>query len=250
MGDERRTPDSRMEDKSSGVTAQVVVRQHYKRKRKRFASVVLGDLVLLPLVVVPLFSIVAMVALPVGTSTWLVALVVLVLLGAIGAIASFSDQDMKDGLNRSTSADRSASVERRTNRTLRAVHESGDRFTIETGRHRIAVDTSAAHGGADSAATPVEVFVASLVGCMAITAERYLRRHGIRPEALELEATFTMSEGDRRVNAIHVRIQPPEGFLPHRRRGMLAAVRRCAVHNSIVETPLIDVELEANAVAA
>lgn len=132
----------------------------------------------------------------------------------------------------------------------RAVHESSDRFTIETGRHRIAVDTRVADGVAYSA--PPHLWRSSwrawLGAWRSLPSDTCVGT--IRSGALELEATFTMSEGDRRVSAIHVRIQPPEGFPPHRRRGMLAAVRRCPVHNSIVEIPLIDVELDVDAVAA
>jgi putative redox protein len=132
-----------------------------------------------------------------------------------------------------------------TPRTMRAEYESDDKFSISIGGHQVAVDESVEDGGTDSAPTPVELFVASLAACMAITARRYLSRHGIPPKGLRVEADFAMSQDlPRRVGSIRVRIRPPAGFPRRRAKAMLAVVERCTVHNSISESPAIRVELD------
>jgi uncharacterized OsmC-like protein len=87
---------------------------------------------------------------------------------------------------------------------------------------------------------------------MAITAGRYLRRHGVAPEGLGVEARFAMSDDrPRRIGWIRVLIRPPAGFPRTRTKAMLAAVRRCTVHNSISNAPNIEVELaQADPMAA
>jgi uncharacterized OsmC-like protein len=175
------------------------------------------------------------------------------ILGALGLAAALWGADRRDGLGTFTGSrpgcqtrrpPSKASDEANT-KTMSAEYEGGDRFSIRVRGHRMAVDEPLEDAEGDSAPTPVEVLVASLTGCMAITAERYLRKHGIEPEGLRLETEFAMSEDPpRRVGSIRVRIEPPEGFPGRRRAAMLAAVRRCTVHNSIAEAPDIGVEVD------
>jgi uncharacterized OsmC-like protein len=176
------------------------------------------------------------------------------ILGALGLAAALWGADSRDGLDWAFIGSRPGGQTRRppskagdeaNTKTMSAEYEGGDRFSIRVRGHRMAVDEPLEDAEGDSAPTPVEVLVASLTGCMAITAERYLRKHGIEPEGLRLETEFAMSEDPpRRVGSIRVRIEPPEGFPGRRRAAMLAAVRRCTVHNSIAEAPDIGVEVD------
>ena len=50
--------------------------------------------------------------------------------------------------------------------------------------HRIMADRPSEAGGEDSAATPTELFVASLATCAAFYAGRYLTRHGYSRDGL------------------------------------------------------------------
>ena len=121
----------------------------------------------------------------------------------------------------------------------------GERYDIEVRGHHLAVDQPAEAGGEDFAPTPVELFVASLAGCIAYYAGRYLARHGFDRKGLVVRAGYTMA-GDRpaRVAAIRVAVHPPDGFPAERVAALTAVVKRCTVHNSLEQPP--DVVVRVN----
>jgi putative redox protein len=57
---------------------------------------------------------------------------------------------------------------------LQVRHLGDDRFAIDVRGHEIVVDQPVDAGGQDTAPTPTELFVASLAGCVAFYARRYL----------------------------------------------------------------------------
>ena len=95
------------------------------------------------------------------------------------------------------------------------------------------VDQPAEAGGADTAATPTELFIGSLASCVAFYAGRFLQRHGLDRHGLSVSADFTMA-ADRpaRVAAVQVRITVPDGVPPERRAALLAVASHCTVHNT------------------
>src|SRR5260221_8636585 len=73
--------------------------------------------------------------------------------------------------------------------------EDGDRFVIMTRGHEMLVDQPVAEGGQDSAATPTELFIASMASCIAFYAGRYLRRHELDAAGLAGWAGFALAAG-------------------------------------------------------
>jgi putative redox protein len=114
----------------------------------------------------------------------------------------------------------------------------GECYEIEVRGHRIQVDQPADAGGEDLGPTPVEMFVASLAGCVAYYAGRYLARHGFDRKGLVVRAGYTMA-GDRpaRVAAIRVAVHPPDGFPAERVAALTAVAKRCTLHNSLEQPP-------------
>src|SRR5258707_5327907 len=74
--------------------------------------------------------------------------------------------------------------------------EDGDRFVITTRGHEMLVDQPVAEGGQNSAATPTELFIASMASCIAFYAGRYLRRHELDAAGVSVLAEVAMS-GDK-----------------------------------------------------
>jgi uncharacterized OsmC-like protein len=120
---------------------------------------------------------------------------------------------------------------------LRVEHLGEDRFVIDVRGHRVLVDQPVEMGGADTAPTPTELFVASLASCVAFYARRYLRRHGLPEAGLAVESGFALGAKPARVTDIELRLVLPEGFPEERRAALLAVAGSCTVHHSITAAP-------------
>lgn len=130
---------------------------------------------------------------------------------------------------------------------VRVLHLGGDRFDINVRGHIIRTDQPAGDGGEDTGPTPTELFIASLAGCVAFYARRYLERHALPTEGLAVDADFHMGSRPARVATIEVRLTIPAGVPVERREALLAVASHCTVHNSLITTPEITVAFADNA---
>jgi putative redox protein len=123
-------------------------------------------------------------------------------------------------------------------------HVAGDSYAIIARGHTVLVDQPLDAGGADTAATPTEVFVGSLASCVAFYAGRFLQRHGLDRHGLSVSADFTMA-ADRpaRVAGVRLRIAVPGGVPAERRAALLAVASHCTVHNTLQHQPGVNIEL-------
>lgn len=122
-------------------------------------------------------------------------------------------------------------------------HRDGEAYTITVRGHQFYVDQPISAGGADTAATPVELFVASLASCVAYYAGRYLTRHGVSREGLTVRAAFDMAiDSPARIAAVRITVDAPA--LPvERRAALLAVVNHCTVHNTLREPPSVSISV-------
>src|SRR5690242_5835186 len=98
----------------------------------------------------------------------------------------------------------------------------GDRFSIRIRGHELTVDQPVPDGGTDAGPTPTELFVASLAGCVAHYARRYLARHGLPEQGLAVTAEYVTAQRPARVGAVRLTLRLPDGLPPQRRAGLLA----------------------------
>jgi uncharacterized OsmC-like protein len=130
-------------------------------------------------------------------------------------------------------------------------HHYDDEFAVLVRDNLIHVDQPIEAGGGDAGPTPTELFVVSLAACVAVYARRYLARHGLPADGLDVTATYTMSDHPpARVTGIAVRITPPAALPEHRRKALIAVAEHCRVHNSIMRTPEIRMIIDQAARAA
>ena len=129
----------------------------------------------------------------------------------------------------------------RDSQPVRVAHLGGDRFDINIRGHIIRTDQPIADGGEDTGPTPTELFIASLAGCVAFYARRYLERHALPTEGLAVDAEFRMGSRPARVARIEVRLTIPDGVPAERREALLAVASHCTVHNSLTSVPEISV---------
>jgi uncharacterized OsmC-like protein len=123
-------------------------------------------------------------------------------------------------------------------------HLERDRLRIEIRGHHLDVDQPVEDGGDDKAPTPTELFAASLASCVGFYAERFLRRHDLPTEGLAVECSFRMaSDRPARVVSIDVRVALPDGVPPERRPALRAVVEHCTVHNTLMQPPVVTIDL-------
>lgn len=134
--------------------------------------------------------------------------------------------------------------------SLTVQHLDGDRFSIEIRGHTITVDQPEEAGGADTAPTPTELFIAGLASCVAFYARRYLARHGIPADGLRVSADFAIGGKPARVTEIRVCVTPPQQLPAERRDAFLAVASHCTIHNTLAEPPRVDIALTASAPAS
>lgn len=146
-----------------------------------------------------------------------------------------------------TVTDRNTEVQRATEDAGVTVrHVDGEQYAVRVRGHQVLVDQPVSGGGADSAPTPVELFVASLASCVAFYAGRYLTRHGLPRDGLAVSARYVMAtDRPARVGTIRIELTVPAGLPPGRRAALRAVAAHCTVHNSLVEPPQVAVELTA-----
>ena len=88
-------------------------------------------------------------------------------------------------------------------------HQGGDRFEIDVRGHRVIVDQPIGAGGSDKGPTPTELFVAGLASCVAFYAERFLRRHSLPVQGLEVQCEFAMDPRPTRVASVQMGVVVP-----------------------------------------
>lgn len=126
---------------------------------------------------------------------------------------------------------------------VRAVPAGGDRFLLQARGHTVTVDQRVADGGTDTGLTPTELFVASLTGCVAYYASRYLSRHGLSAEGLAVETHYEMASRPARVGRLDVRITAPPDLPQGPRERLLAVASHCTLHNTLEQPPPVTIRL-------
>jgi putative redox protein len=129
---------------------------------------------------------------------------------------------------------------------MRVHADGGDRYSIRMGRHTIVVDQPIEAGGTDTGPTPTDLFVASLASCTAHYAGRFLRRHDLPSDGLEVTCAFEMAtDRPARVGSISLDVLVPDGVPEHLEERFRAVIEHCTVKNSIATPPTIELHLRA-----
>jgi putative redox protein len=94
--------------------------------------------------------------------------------------------------------------------------------------------------GADSAASPFDLFLASIATCMGYYALRFCQERGIATEGLGLSLETLRDEARKRLATIKVSLTLPPGFPEKYRETILRAVDQCAVKKHMAEPPAFE----------
>lgn len=159
------------------------------------------------------------------------------------ALTPTEARQLAAALLRQAAADEHPDDSRGTGRVV-ASYVGGESYAATTRGHAVLTDQPATADGGDTGMTPVELLVAALCSCAAFYAGRYLDRHGLGRDGLQVTAGFVMAtEAPARVRGITLEIQVPDGVPPERQAALLAVVSHCTVHNTLRQAPDVAIEL-------
>lgn len=124
---------------------------------------------------------------------------------------------------------------------LTVQHVDGMRFLAETGEHAVVVDASPEDGGAGTAMSAPQLFVAALGACILEFVANSCRLRGIPVERLSVEIGYEEVPKPRRVGALEATIciepDPPQEVL----RRLLGVARHATLVNTLERPPEVDI---------
>ncbi len=128
---------------------------------------------------------------------------------------------------------------------LTVTYRGGTKFHIHSNAHMVVSDQPRDDGGTDAGMSPVELFIGSLVGCIAYFVAQYCVRHDIATEGLVLDVEYDMAEQPHRVGRVVVHIHLPASMNPSQEERLLRVAQGCTVHQSLVVPPTVSISVVA-----
>jgi len=123
-------------------------------------------------------------------------------------------------------------------------------FEISARNHRIYSDQPVENGGFNEGMTPPELMLASLGACAGYYAVDYLKRTELCAEEVRVRTTAEKVQGPPRLDDIRIQLECPGAVEERHQQGLLNAVRKCLIHNTLLHMPRIRVELAPSVVPA
>ena len=129
---------------------------------------------------------------------------------------------------------------------VKVQHLGGVKYEASTRGHRVICDQPATNNGADSGMTPPEFLLVALGTCSAYYAAQYLKNHGLAQDGLEVEVSAEKLKAPARLGDFRVEVLVP-GLDPAHEAGVRRAVEACLIHNTLTQTPSIDIAIRSAA---
>lgn len=122
-------------------------------------------------------------------------------------------------------------------------HLGSVQFEIKARQHRIACDQPAENGGFDEGMTPPELLLASLGSCAGFYVAQYLKKHHLATEGTIVRVPAEKDTNPPRLNNFRIQIEIPSVLMDQHREGVEQAVRHCLIHNTLLNSPRISLEI-------
>jgi uncharacterized OsmC-like protein len=122
-------------------------------------------------------------------------------------------------------------------------HQGAVKFEVSARQHTLICDQPADNCGADEGMTPPELFLASLASCAAFYAVAYLKKKNISREGVQVRVTAEKVPAPARLDHIHIEVDVPGPLCEADNAGVTDAVHRCLIHNTLLHTPTVHIEL-------
>ncbi|MEK6775833.1 MAG: OsmC family protein [bacterium] len=117
------------------------------------------------------------------------------------------------------------------------------RFVAESREHQVIIDQPVKGGGTNLGMSPVELFIASLGGCVVYYAAHYMERNHIPAQGLRVEADWGFEKSPYRVSRIKNIIHLSPGFPDDKHDQLLAVCKGCTIHHTLAHEPVLEYEI-------
>ena len=118
-------------------------------------------------------------------------------------------------------------------------------FEIQARSHTIICDQPLENGGFDEGITPPELLLAALGSCAAYYAVEYMKVNHLSVSGVRARVTAEKAKSPARLSWFRIELQVGERLDPRQREGVLRAVRKCLIHNTLLRSPEIHTEIAA-----
>jgi uncharacterized OsmC-like protein len=126
--------------------------------------------------------------------------------------------------------------------------QGGLRFEASARGHVVVTDQPKDLGGLDQAMTPPELLLAALGGCAGYYAAEYLRARSLPADGLEIRVSAEKALQPARLAEFRIEVCTPAADSDRNREGLMRAVQKCLIHNTLLQPP--DFEIVVPAIAA
>jgi putative redox protein len=126
---------------------------------------------------------------------------------------------------------------------VKVSHLGQVRFNIQSRNHSILCDQPTDNGGEDTAMTPPELMLASLGSCAAFYAVQYLKARQLADSGVEVSVTAEKLKSPARLGNFKIHVEYPVALDQDHQEGLMRSVKHCLIHNTLLVTPEIDIEL-------
>ena len=115
-------------------------------------------------------------------------------------------------------------------------------FNIHVRGRDVVSDMSVEDGGRAEGFTPAELLAGSLGACIAMMVQSYCDRQGYTDGDVGVDLTLELADDPKRVGAIVVDVELPNGFPEDRMDAVRRIAEKCSVHETLTHPPRVDVD--------
>ena len=117
------------------------------------------------------------------------------------------------------------------------------KFAIQARSHTVLCDQPIENEGDDAGMTPPELMLASLGSCAAFYAVQYLNARNLAETGVVVSVTADKLMQPPRLGNFKVNVVCPVSLTEDQNAGIMRAIHRCLIHNTLLAPPEILIEL-------
>lgn len=133
---------------------------------------------------------------------------------------------------------------------IQVEHLGAVQLEIRARQHTIVSDQPVENGGFDEGMTPPELLLASLGSCAAFYAAQYLKKRQLATEGTIVRVTAEKAKDPARLDNFRISLEIPCEVSQGDLAGVEQAVQHCLIHNTLLRSPSIAIDVKTRELAA